>query len=199
MDNNENPVLRSEVKGLNDQLNQNLCGSEAREWLEAYKTFMKKQPTWTSSDESKNKFLKQIHQDETGIVRKMKMYGPDACLEELFGSLCDHVKQEGVNGILTLIEELKENNLLFSSKKVGVDYIKSGVKSGIHKKGFNYFFAYLDEDGNVFVALVNVDSNGFVDVDEGGDLSNDYYKARASYEPRIVVPAKNLGYSELDS
>jgi|GEM_PF-2891537 len=195
MDNNGNPVLPSEVRGLNDQLNQNLCGSEAREWLEAYKTFMKKQPTWTSSHEPKNKFLKQIHQDATGTVHKM--YGPDAFFEEIFGSLCDHTKQKKTNGIPALMEKLKENNLLFSSKETGVDYIKSGVKSGICKKGFSYFFAYLDEDGNIFVSRVSVYSDDFFFV-YVFDLSIGYVWF-AGYERRIVVPATKTLDTKLDS
>jgi hypothetical protein len=134
------------------------------------------------SGKVKNKFLKQIHQDATGIVHKM--YGPNACFEELFGSLCGHSK--GKDTISSLMEKLKKNNLLFSSKETGVDYIKSGAKSGIHKEGFNYLFAYLDEDGNVFIADVDFDSGGlwvhvhYLSVDD---------RWLACYAYRIVVPA----------
>jgi hypothetical protein len=189
MDNNGNPVLLSEVKGLNDQLNQNFCGPEAREWLAAYKTFMKKQPTWNSSYKIKNKLLTEIHSDETATVRKMD--GTDACFEVLFGSLCGHTKQRGIDASPTLIKKLKENNLLFPSKEVGVNYLEAGLISGIHKKGFTYFFAYLDEDGNVLVAHVYLESDCVAHVRENG-FSPDYGWS-ASDAHRIVVPArKNL-------
>ena len=137
---------------------------------------------------SKNKFLKKIYQDETGIVHKI--HGADACFEELFGSLCGHTKQEGVNGIPTLIEKLREKNLLFSSKEIGVDYITSGVQSGIHKKGFTYLFAFLDEDGNIFFETMGISSGGLC-VMSGSHLSYGYVWY-ASHAHRVVVPAKTL-------
>ena len=132
----------------------------------------------------KNKFLTKIHQDKTGIVRKM--HDADACFEDLFGSLCNHIKQEDINGIPTLIEKLKENNLLFPSKERGVDYIKSGLENGIHKNGFTYSFAYLDVNGNVFVVFVFFHS-GELEVDVY-PLSN-VFRWFAMDAHRIVVPA----------
>jgi hypothetical protein len=65
------------------------------------------------SGKVKNKFLKQIHQDATGIVHKM--YGPNACFEELFGSLCGHSK--GKDTISSLMEKLKKTIFYFLQKK----------------------------------------------------------------------------------
>ena len=86
-----------------------------------------------------NPYLKLNHRDDEATA--YEMYGPNACFEELFGSLCGHIKQDDVNGIPVLVKKLKEHNLVFSSKKAGVDCITSGVESGVYKKGFIYFFA----------------------------------------------------------
>ncbi|MFT5281075.1 MAG: hypothetical protein ACI9AR_000531 [Flavobacteriaceae bacterium] len=138
------------------------------------------------ANKTKNEFLVEIHSGEIAIVHEMD--GPDACFEELFGSLCGHSKGKGT--ISVLIEKLKENNLLFPSPAPGVDYIKAGVKSGIHKKGYVYFFVYLDEDGIISVARVSVFYNGFVRVDVF-DLSYNY-KWFASGTLRFVVPATKI-------
>ncbi len=142
----------------------------------------------TNFDKTKNKLLIEVHRDETGIVRKM--YVSNACFEELFGSLCGHTKQKNIDGIPALIERLKENNLLFSSKKVGVDYIKSGVESGIHKKGFSYFFVYVDENGYIFVALVIVFFDGYVFVNVDRLSSSPRWDASCVH--RFVVPATKI-------
>jgi hypothetical protein len=182
--------------GLTEKLIDNIINSPDNQMAE----------TIVSSifDETKNKFLKKIHNDSTGIVRKMD--GPDACFEELFGSLCGHSKFEklfgslwfgslcghskGEDTISVLIEKLKENNLLFPSKETGVDYIKAGVKSGIHKKGFTYFFVYLDEDGNLFLAGVGVNSYGFVRMDVFDLTSGFEWSAGRGH--RFVVSATKI-------
>jgi len=164
--------------GLTEELMNNIINSPDNEMAETMVSSL------SGRSQPKNKFLTQIHIDKTAIVHKM--YGPDACFEEIFGSLCGHIKKEETNGIPALIEKLKENNLLFSSKETGVNYIKSGVKSGIHNKGFTYFFAYLDEDVNIFVSRVEVGSGGSVYVCVGG-LSDDC-EWSAGRELRVVVP-----------
>ncbi|MCD5390204.1 MAG: hypothetical protein LR005_02390 [Candidatus Pacebacteria bacterium] len=165
--------------GLTEELKNNIINSPENKMAETMITSI--------SGNIKNKLLTQIHTDKTAIVRKM--YGADACFKDLFRSLCGHTKQKNLNSIPALVEKLKENNLLFSSRKLGVDYIKAGVKSGIHEKGFSYLFAYLNKYGNVFAANVYFVS---------GDLVifvfqlSDTYKWRASRAHRIVVPATKL-------
>ncbi len=96
----------------------------------------------------KNIFLRKIYIDQSIIGYEMK--NEEIHFENLFGSLCNHISGNNTVGVLK--NELKENNLLFKSKKTGVRYVKVAIKKGFLSKKFNYFFVYTNKKGNIYVA-----------------------------------------------
>lgn len=115
-----------------------------------------------------NPFLRFYTKDREAKIFCVSNFGS---FEDHFGSLVEHQKREGVDGIPALTQLVIDKHLVFDSKEKCIAYVEAQVASGTLKKEYPFLFLFFNKKGKVSVLYLFFESGRLIE--RVSDLSGD--------------------------